>query len=147
MTVKQTPVDYAEDVLGVHAVATEADDVHAALASHLAVHATAASTIRSLNDRIDAREFELAGEIRSEHPDISQTALERAIKDARQSDDVMRGLRRELRDVQSEQDLAQADIERNKYRLRVLSARMNELGGLLAFYGAAKVSATQRKHE
>lgn len=138
---KATPVTYAEDNLGVHEVYNNSMAAHDDLNASLGDHAREAKELRRLHDEVDTREYELATEVRASDPTISQEALKRAIRDAQQTDESIIALRRSIRDAQDRQEDAQALVEMNKYRLRVLSARMNELGGLLAFYAAVKSSS------
>lgn len=144
MTEKKSPLAYAEDDLGVHEVYEEAQEAHEALKGALDTYAEQAKRIRQANDSVEQREFELAGEYRGQQHDMSQEALKRAIREAHRTDETLITMRKVLHDAQGKQEDAHAAIEQNKYRLRVLSARMNELGGLLAFLGAAKAASAQR---
>jgi len=141
---RQTPVDYAEGTLGVHDVYEQAQEAHTALRSALDTYAAEAKRIRQANDGVEQREHDLAAELRGETPDMSQEALKRALKDAHRTDETLVSMRKVLHDAQGKQEDAHAAIESNKYRLRVLSARMNELGGLLSFFASAKNAAAQR---
>jgi len=140
---KQSPVTYAEDTLGVHTVYSDAQDVHEELDKNLGIYATQAKRIRQANDAIDQREFDLAGELKAEDPSLSIEGMKRAIKDAHRTDETLNKMRKVLYDAQGKQEDAYAESETCKYRLRVLSARMNELGGLLAFLAAAKSAAAR----
>jgi chromosome segregation ATPase len=142
---KKNPVAYAEEDLGVHAAYRDAREAQEALDAALDTYASCAATIRSVHDSIDQRKYELANQVRGEKHDISQTALDRALKDFERTDDELISLRTQLMERQDEQEVAHAAITKNKYRLRVLSARMNELGGLLAFLASAKNAAAQRQ--
>lgn len=135
----KNPVSYAERTLGVHEVYDEAIAAHTALSKALTDYADQAAAIRGMHDAAEQREYTLALELREQFPDMSNAALDRAIKDMRRSDEDLKAIRANLFEAQSLQEQAHAEIEKNKYRLRVLSARLNELGGLLAFYAAAKV--------
>lgn len=141
---KKSPVDYAEDDLGVHEVYEDAQGVNAALGTALDDYKEQAKRIRQANDTIEQREYELAGELKGEQPDISQEALKRAIREAHQTDETLVQMRKVLNSAHGKQEDAHARIEHSKYRLRVLSARMNELGGLLAFLAAAKSAAARQ---
>jgi hypothetical protein len=141
VTAKQTPVDYAEQVLDVHHVYDEASGAFEDLDAALIAYTAAAQELRSLNSRIEEREYQLAEMARVERPDISQAALDRLVKDSRHDDQPLRAIYADQRRAHDEQALADADIQRSKYRLRVLTARMNQLGGLLTFYAAAKATA------
>ena len=142
---KKNPVQYAEDDLGVHAVYADAREAQEALDAALDKYSQCASVIRSVHDSIDQRKFELASQIRAEKHDISQNALDRALKESERSDEQLIALRSQLLEKQDEQEVAHAVIEKNKYRLRVLSARMTELGGMLAYLASAKNAATAQR--
>lgn len=131
-------VDYAERDLGVHAIHADSEQPLADLDAALNVYREQAARIRRAHDGIDRREHELASDLRASDGNVSQEAIKRHLKEQHQTDDFLCQMRDVLRDAQSKQEEAHAVIELSKYRLRVISARMNELGGLLAFYAAAK---------
>lgn len=141
---KQTPVAYAEGTLGVHDVYEQSLEAHKQLEAALGLYADAAASIREINGAIEAREYDLVAAHRGENPDISLSALDRWLKDQRHADDSLRELRDDLLNKQADSDSAHVNIEKYKYRLRVLSARMNELGGLLNFFASAKMAAQKR---
>jgi predicted nucleic acid-binding Zn-ribbon protein len=142
---RSTPVSYAENELKVHAVHDDALAAHETLTGALDEYAAASRTIRSTHEAIERREHVLASDIKGGDPGMSQEALKRALKDAQHTDDELVSLRAALHQAQDRQNNSYAVIEREKYRLRVLSARMNELGGLLSFYAAAKTAAAQQR--
>jgi predicted nucleic acid-binding Zn-ribbon protein len=132
---------YAEDTLGVHDVYEQAQEAHGSLESALDAYAAQASIIRSTHDAIEQREYELASALKAYDPSMSQEALKRALRDAQRTDDELVSLRIALHSAQAEQEKAHALVETNKYRLRYLSARLNELGGLLAYYASVKMGS------
>jgi hypothetical protein len=132
------PRNYAENDLGVHRVYEDTDQPLADLNEALDEYAKQSQRIRQANDRIEQTEYELASDLRGESPDLSQEALKRALKEKHRTDEQLVSMRGVIMDAQHKQEQAHARAEMAKYRLRVLSARMNELGGLLAFYAAVK---------
>lgn len=141
------PIEYAEEMLRVHAVHADAEAAHTALETALDHYAKSAQLIREITASIETREYDLVAEHRGANPDISQAALDRWLKEQVHADDTLKELHADLRTAQDHQAQEHADVEKNKYRLRVLSARMNELGGLLTFYAAAKYVAAQKRPE
>lgn len=130
-------VKYAES-LGVHDVHTEAREA-------LAIHKTAQQQLvdanaerREIAERLNEREVELTAEQRAEYHELSATAFEKVIRGALQTDSQMKALRAELRESQARVDQAEADIREAEMTIRMLSARMTELGGLLTFFASAK---------
>lgn len=134
-------VKFAKDQLGVDEVYAEALDVHAKLEQSLTDIVRHSKEVRRLNDDIEAREVDVIIELRAANPDASGAAVERMAKEAYVSDQRLKELRETLRAEQHQHDLCQSAITASKYRLRILSARLNELGGLTAFYAATKGGA------
>lgn len=140
MVKKMTPVNYAEDVLNVHGVYKEAEEAHTDLEQALSSHVDAQALVREIANSIEDREHDLAIELRGDNPDLSQSAFERLVKDKIREDDRLKKLRSDMREALSRRDEAEQKIEGRKYHLRILEARMKELGGLLTFYASVKQS-------
>lgn len=131
-------VQYAEQTLGVHATFEQANELLAELESALHDLVAAAQAIRRLNDSLETRELELTIEARADNSEASGAAIERIVKETRLTDDDYTSMKADLRSRQQEHDEAEAQVTLLKYRLRVLSGRLNELGGLTTFYAATK---------
>lgn len=144
---KQNPIAYAEDTLNVHGVHSEASQAYAALEEALDQYTELGRVIREVTDAIETREYDLVAAHRGENPDISQAALDRWLKEQVHKDETLSDLHRDLRTAQDGQAAKHAEVDKNKYRLRVLTARMNELGGLLTFLAAAKYATVQQRPE
>lgn len=136
--VAKNPVEYAEQVLGVHSVHNDAanalGDLERALQDRVRLHAE----IRQWKSRITDREMDVAATVRAADPEASLAAYERSLKIALHDDTQMKALRDNLDDAQNRLDVAEAAVEYNKTTARVQSARMVELGGLLEFYAVTK---------
>lgn len=136
-----TPVTYAEEQLRVHHEYEEA----IALAKHLSgteeALASVGSNVRRLRSLIEEREYELAIEARVNDPDLSQRAIERIVDQSKYTDEKLRNLRSELAPCIDRQEDIRTQIESLKYTLRVKTARLNSLGGLLNFYAAATMAS------
>jgi hypothetical protein len=132
----KNPVTYAEGTLGVHSVYDEAKTTLAALETALTDAARHAAERRSLAEQVADREVVLASDERAAQPDMSQTAFDRHIKAVLRRDPTLASLRHDLQGAQAQEDMANAKAKALDATVRALSARMNELGGLLAFYAA-----------
>lgn len=132
------PVSYAEDVLGVHAVWVEADERLAAHGKLVRERADLHKQIRTIKTRIVDRETDLTVDAPSAFPDASATERTRLLKVAFHKDAALQDMRAEEDDLQATLDMIDADVRHHETGLRVLSARMEELAGLLHFYASAR---------
>lgn len=130
--------EYAEEYLGVHATHASALDSLGELDGALNERNIRAAEVRRLHDAIEDEEAHLMARIAADHSDVTATERERIFRERRRLDDAIMKMRDDLLVEQSALDIAEADLERVKYRLRVHVARMNELGGLLSLYAATK---------
>lgn len=131
-------VQYAQDTLGVHDVHNEANAALAALGAAQNTLNAATSEIRSLHEALADRETDLTMAERASNADMSQTAFDKYIKQVVQKDRDHADLRDTLVAAQNRRDDAEAQVRQAEMRIRIATARMEELGGLLAFYAAAK---------
>lgn len=142
-------MQYAEQTLEVHVPWEDAKfclDVHAE--TTLKVDELRRK-IRGHKQRIEDRKMEVATEAPS-HPDYPPDGV------TKQRDflKVLLGNDQDLSDLESALDAMTSDLEHHtslvkhqELRLYALTARMNELGGLLNFYAVAKSAETQVQHE
>lgn len=138
-------VQYAETQLGVHEVWSQTQD-------WLKVHEAASDVlkalypeIRQLKELLQSREADLTLELRAEYQELNTTDFGRLIKNAVAKDPESTGLRTKLNSLQSQQESAEVDRRHAETRLGVMQSRMEELGGLLHFYGAAKIESVTNK--
>lgn len=132
------PVKYAEDTLGVHSVWEEARrrlDHHDQLTHNLAQCHVG---LRSLRSEIAERELEITAKAHELWPNVSGTERARLLKVGLAQDDALRSLRDAERTLLSAQDSLELDKHHHEQGIRVLSARMVELGGLLQFYASVR---------
>lgn len=134
-------VEYAES-LGVHTVW---EKVESDLASLENVNDNIADLRRKLSVKrheIEQREIEVAGEVMGE-THTSKTAAKEAVKEAISTDADLRVKRlalKELQDSMDEQEDNKSFLQRS---VHAGSSRMEELGGLLRLYAAAKYATQQ----
>jgi hypothetical protein len=142
---KKTPVDYAEITLGVHDVYAEAVKTQSVLTGAQSRVVAATRERRHTEELLAETEQEVIAELRAKYADVSDTAFQRLAKQELVKDKRMRDLRDKHREAQAGADLAEAEQRAAEFQLRLLTARMNEIGGLLFFYGAAKMASTQAR--
>ena len=131
-------VEYAEQKLGVHAVYEEAIKLQEQL-DDMATHLDKAQdTIREVSGKILDRETDVYLEERSRHAEQSATWLKEHVKHTERKDPELIRLRAELEAAQSNKSGLEYDWEVLKSQLRILEARMHELGGYLHFLAVAK---------
>lgn len=138
-------LQYAEQTLGVHSV-------HDELVSHLETLDglyndldKAQDRRRSLVELVADAEADLLSEERGKHPDMSATGMDQHLKAAKRKNPVLRKLRDQLNEVQSEIQGLEYDVDLTKAHVRVKSARMEELGGYLNYLAAVKQAETIAK--
>lgn len=136
------PVQYAEDHLGVHEVWKEAE-------RRLIVHSDLTDQIKELNRRIrDAkdnladREASIVADNGAAIVGMSKTAAKEHMKVVIDADPEIQRIRDQIATADAERAEADADLRHHDLGLKVLTARMQELGGLLEFYAAAKRNTT-----
>lgn len=138
------PVTYAEQELGVHKVYEDA------LAAQVELDALAASldeandSRRYLLDMIADREVELLDDERAKHASQSATWLKEHMKSAERKDAKLTELRGKMMEIDSTRQGLDYDYEVCKSKLRLLEARMNQLGGYLNYLAAVKQASTER---
>lgn len=130
--------EYAEDELGVHQVWDDANAAHASLDEAMSKAVEHRARVRSLHEAVEDEEANLMARIAAEYSERTATERERLFRETRRTDKDLVRLRAVLLEAQSDLDIAEASVEGHKYRLRVLVARMHELGGLLELYAATK---------
>ncbi len=132
------PVTYAEETLGVH-------DVYAECRTRLQGHdearniyLDAIAQLRDLRAAVTTREAEITSDERGEHPEMKITAFKDHLKVVFEADTVHMAYRDEIAIQEIRRDQAESEMRHHELGIRALTARMHELAGLLAFYGAAK---------
>jgi hypothetical protein len=130
------PVTYAEDTLKVHAVWVEAQsrlDTHARLVTE---RVQTLRDLRAVREEISDRKLELASDPAA--AGSSHAERERNLKALVSADHTVRTLQAQEADLMATVDMADAELKHHEVGLRVLAARMTELGGLLQFYASRK---------
>lgn len=136
------PVVYAERTLGVHipweqsqALLVERDELSRQLV-------TLRGTVRNLKTILEDRTMEIRSDAPS-HPEWPAKGVqerEKFVKVLIFLDESVQETNSNIEDAQEKLDSADARIKQIEVSLHVLTARMNELSGLLHFYAAAKAA-------
>lgn len=129
---------YAEQTLGVHSVYEQAEKALALLDEKLGELDVAQDDRRAIDDDILIKEMDLSVLERGRHPDHSEAALTRHLKEVLHKDETLRQLRVIRRHKQAEVSGLELDIEHTKYSIKVKVARMEELSGYLTYLAAVK---------
>lgn len=131
-------LDYAENRLGVHTVYEEAQESLAKLDETLTQLDSAIDKRRTLDDRIADREMDLLIEERGKHPDHSEAAFARHLKEVQHKDTTLRQLKADRNAAAGEVSGLELDVKFIENRLKVETGRLNELGGYFQFLAAVK---------
>jgi hypothetical protein len=137
------PVEYAEQHLGVHDAYDRAQNARLDYDAAAVKVNAASAAIRYLHEMILSREQEVSAEQRGLNPQMSATGFGQHLKAELQIDDKMEEYRLKIIEEQGNKDTADAMADSAKYRIKIESARLEELGGLLNFYAAAKYATSQ----
>ncbi len=136
------PVEYAENTLGVHTVFAEAEArlLNYKAASDLILDLN--GDIRSTKDNLVSREGVIIAEQGATTAGMTKVAAKEYLKEILDDDPEMGRLHDKLANLESERHVADADLRHEGLAVKMLTARMEELGGLLIFYAAAKRNAS-----
>lgn len=137
-------VTYAEKDLGVHKVFEEAQERLTVHAVYSAERQDCNSRIRQIKSDQADREAVVAAELRGQDPKASATAFKEMLKAALAADEETTHLREDLLAEESGRERAESEIHHHELGIRMLTARMEELAGLLHYYGAAKQAQTNK---
>lgn len=133
------PVEYAEQSLGVHDVYERAKDFAGSAQAYHEEMANHADDVRRLRERVADQEAHLVTVERGVNAEMSGTAFAEHMKViVRLNPDLMM-LRENLLDAQRDHDWAESQERGFRGKADVEMARLYELGGLLLFYGVAKI--------
>lgn len=132
-----TPVEYAETDLGVHSVYQQALDAQADLDDITTRLDKAQDERRSVVEQIADREAALYGEKHAAHATESATWLKEHMSRFKREDPALKALRAILLDAQSKVGGLEYDLDVRKSQIKILSARMEQLGGYLNYLAAA----------
>ena len=136
---------YAENTLGVHTVWQEATAAQDELAAINEKIGGLVATKRQLTHYITDREAEILTDERGKHPDHSQAALDRHLKILYAADADLRAFRRRLLDTNMQLDLYEFEGRSKESQLRLLVARLEQLGGYLNYLAAVKTGQQNNK--
>jgi hypothetical protein len=143
----QNPVEYAEQHLDVHGAYERAEQARSDYDTAMAKANGASAAIRHVHEMMASRERDRAVDQRAANPTMSATAFGQHMKEVLQADDKMEEYRLRIIEEQGKRDDAEAQAESAKYRMKIETSRLVELGGLLNFYAAAKYVTTQNLTE
>jgi hypothetical protein len=97
----------------------------------------ARAEIRNFDERIERREFELVEQHRPDYK--TQAEFERAFKGITLNDPDLIALRKERNTMADAMLVAEQRVREAELTIKIRSARMTELGGILSFYGSVKM--------
>ena len=129
---------YAENELGVHQVYKEAQEASLALDELMSDLDKAQDLRRTLDAKIEDMEMDLLIEERSKHPDHSEAAFSRHLKEVQHKNQPLKDLKSQRNAAAGEVSGLELDITYTKARITLLSARMTELGGYLNYLAVVK---------
>jgi len=133
-----SPVDYAEQNLGVHKVYEDALAAHKEYDAIISDLDRCTDKRRNLDLELETREVAKLVATRQMHPDWSKTAVNDYQKEARHNDPEIMRVKRELNSLNGEIAGLEADAKVQEFLLNAYTARMNQLGGYLTFLAACK---------
>lgn len=142
---KPTPVEYAERTLGVHDVYREAVEAAEGLTKALDDRHTASNGIRDLTEALGQAEADLSVRERAANSEMSATAFDRHMKVAAQNDPDLQDLRHGLAQARASYDGADSRVKQYDTRVRIATARMEELSGYFHYLAVAKSTASRRQ--
>jgi hypothetical protein len=123
--------------LGAQQVYDEAVAAEQALRDRHTVLRSARNEVKRLDERIERREFELVEQHRPDYK--TQAEFERAFKGITLNDPDLIAIRSQRDEAQSSQHEMEHAIREAELTIKIRSARMTELGGILSFYGSVKM--------
>lgn len=135
------PVTYAERELGVHDVWERHNTAIEKLTEAQRDLVAAERRLRFLKERATDREYEIITECDAFLGEMAVSARNAAIKRMTHDDTAMRNIRSDIEDAEGLKADASVSVRTCEMDLRGISARMEELAGLLRFYAAAKEQA------
>jgi hypothetical protein len=135
-------LDYAENKLGVHLVYEDAIKQRDFLDKLITEISEARDKKRGLEASITDREFEIIGDERSKHADLSVAAMDKHLKQAFHADPSLQRLRTEHLAVVNDLDGLELDRSVLETDIRIAVARMTELGGYLQYLAVIKTQST-----
>lgn len=145
VTVSQKALKYAEDTLGVHEVFTEVVDELTKVDTLTTDLDKALDQKRYLADAYEDRYVALIGEMRGVHPSMSDTGFKTRLREWEREDAGLASLRAQQNTNAGEIQGLEFDIDMCKMRIRIGTARMEELGGYLHYLAAVKQAETLTK--
>lgn len=136
-------LQYAESTLGVHEIYQEGRTALEALQNATNNLVGSQAKRRWLDDQIENREMDLLIDERGRHPDHSEAAFQRHLKEVYHTDDDLRSMREERAALAAVIFAAEAAVDSCKQTIKFTSARMEELGGYLNYLAAVKNAEAQ----
>jgi hypothetical protein len=133
---------YAEVTLGVHTVYEDAIKQRDQLDKLMLELGDKRDAKRAIEAQMQDREFELMGDERSIHPEMSQAQMDKHIKVVFHQDPTLQELRQKHMAVVNDVDGMELDRSVFEADIRIAVARMTELGGYFQFLAAVKTQST-----
>lgn len=137
-------IGYAENDLGVHTAYEEALKL-ASEASDLRQHI---ATMRRMKVAFETayldKEYEFTSDLRGKNAHMSQTAFDKFVKVEVHRDPELRSIRAKLAEEATKIERCEADLATLKLRCDIAVARLNELGGYLAYLASVKAASASK---
>lgn len=135
-------VAYAEDTLGVHEILEGVIAAREKLDKEILTKwANARDAKRKAESDLEDREMEIVSAERGKHPEMSEAAFSRHLKEVLFKDDVWRRIRDHIRSLADDIDGTEVDRKLCERDIEIGCARMNELGGYFMYLAAAKAAS------
>lgn len=140
-------IEYAESFLNVNEVFIVAQSKREELDTCLTNLSDSRDKKRAIEDLLTDCEMNIIADERGKHPDMSEAAMTRHLKLVYYKNDTHAELRRRIASAASELDGYEMDKIMLETDIKILIARMNELGGYLQYLATIKQAEIQRKEQ
>lgn len=150
-TTMTTPSEYVEDRLGAHTVWQDSQRVIDDLTQEQRTRDGLAASLRSLRAELEVRQALLLDKIVTQHADDTkrptEAQIERELKADVAKDGMCQQLKADIVTNQNHLDQSEGKVRTMEIRAKALTARMNQLSGILAFYTSCKNAQTEARRQ
>lgn len=137
-------LSYAENILNVHGVYEDANRLLNELDKIYGELDKAQDSRRQLVEEIADREMEILSDEWGKHSDMSAARMDQHIKVAKREDAALKAFREKLNERLAEIQGLEFDLDLTKSKLKVQTARLEQLGGYLHYLAAVKAESTNK---
>jgi chromosome segregation ATPase len=136
---------YAEVQLGVHSVYAEAQDLLRQYDELITRLDKAIDDKRILEDKINDRHMDISMDERGKHPDHSEAAMSRHLKELFHQDATLKQLRQQHTAAAADLSGTELEMKLTEAQLRVVTARLTQMGGYFQYLAAIKLGEIETK--